>query len=365
MVLAAARDAAQMAQDSRLTGDVAEAISEAGFARHFVPERWGGRAGTFRQLLDAALETAEACASTSWCATLFAAHGRLSAYLPEEGQHDVWASSPDVRIAAAVVPPSGRATACDNGWRLTGSWGYASGIDWADWVLLASWTPPVDGPGENHEHRIFAVPRADVDVHHTWRSLGLRATGSNTVTAEDVFVPAHRSFTVADLATSRPGAARCHSVPYPMVAALMFAAPTLGAARSARSAWMTQAVERMRVAADGPGRSLPAGPRRTFAQASAEIHAAGLLLADVAERADSADVTSLSVAECRRDATAAAARCSQAVDALFRASGARGLVEGNTMQRLWHDVTAVTAHAALDADAAAEDCARIELGGVV
>ncbi|MFJ7125792.1 oxidoreductase [Streptomyces sp. NPDC098101] len=345
----AARLAARVEEERRLTAEIAGALSRAGFARHFVPERWGGGAGTFGHLLDASAELAETCASTAWCATLFAAHGRLAAYLPEEGRRDLWGASPDVRVAAAVVPPSGSAVAVDHGWRLDGSWGYASGVAHADWVLLGSWTPgAVEG---TRDHRVFAVPRADVEVRHTWRSLGLRGTGSDTVAVDGVFVPAHRSFTVADLAAPLPGAARCHGVPYPMVAALMFAAPALGAARAARSAWIARV----------PGSS----PRRlrAFAAASSEIHAAGLLLADVARRADGAEpVTPLAAAECRRDATAAAALCARAVDGLFRAAGAGGLMDDHPLRRPWQDVLAVTAHAALDPEAAAEDYARLALG---
>ncbi|MYW19577.1 oxidoreductase [Streptomyces sp. SID2955] len=355
---AAAHDARRIAGERRLTAQVAEAVSAQGFARHFVPERWGGRAGAFRQLLDASVAVAEECASTAWCATLFAAHGRLAAYLPEEGQRDLWAASPDVRIAAAVVPPSGHATRQEDGWRLTGSWRYASGIDVADWVLLGSSTPAAGAePGAQRDHRVFAVPRAEVDVQDTWHAMGLRGTGSNTVTTDGVFVPAHRSFTVGDLMRPMPGAARCHSVPFPMVAALMFAAPALGAARAALSAWRTEAKDR----AAGPAGGLAPRLARTYARVSGELRAAELLLTDVAERADTAPVTALAVAECRRDATRAAAMCARATDLLFRTTGAHGLLDGNAVQDHWRDVTAVTAHATLDPDAAGEDWARAEL----
>ncbi|MER7912639.1 acyl-CoA dehydrogenase family protein, partial [Streptomyces sp. NPDC096068] len=97
--------AARVEEERRLTAEIAGALSRAGFARHFVPERWGGGAGTFGHLLDASAELAETCASTAWCATLFAAHGRLAAYLPEEGRRDLWGASPDVRVAQGERGP--------------------------------------------------------------------------------------------------------------------------------------------------------------------------------------------------------------------------------------------------------------------
>ncbi|MYV71531.1 oxidoreductase, partial [Streptomyces sp. SID2131] len=212
---------------------MAAALTAAGFPRHFVPRRFGGEAGSFSALLASGTRLAQASASAAWCATLYAAHGRLAAYLPEDGQRDLWADSPDVRIAAAVVPPQGRARIEGDHWRLTGRWTYASGVDHADWVLLAAWT----GDTEPREHRVFAVPRGAVVVDDTWRSLGLRGTGSNTVTARDVLVPVHRTFTVADLAHGRPDGARCHNVPPSMVASLLFAVPALGAALGALDDW--------------------------------------------------------------------------------------------------------------------------------
>ncbi|MFD0570899.1 hypothetical protein ACFQ0T_18975 [Kitasatospora gansuensis] len=241
-VAALARRSGPAVEDARrLTPELAGALSEAGFARHFVPRRWGGTAGTFRALVAGTATVAEGCAATAWCGALYAAHGRLAAYLPEAGQRELWGASPDVRIAAAVVPPSGTAVRVGEGWRLSGEWTYASGVDHAHWVLLAS---RVAGA----EIRIFALPRAQFEIRDTWRTLGLRGTGSNTVVVRDAFVPDRLTLTQSDLGTVRSDVARCHRVPFPLVAQLQFAAPILGAAQ-------------------GPGRSgrrrRPAGSGRT------------------------------------------------------------------------------------------------------
>ncbi|MGA5128311.1 acyl-CoA dehydrogenase family protein [Streptomyces olivoreticuli] len=347
-VLPTARRDARLAEDQRrLTPDTADAVRAAGFARHFVPRRWGGHEGTFTDFLAATASVAGACASAAWCAALYAAHGRLASYLPEQGQQDLWGAGPDVRIAASVVPPQGEATPHPGGWHLSGRWAYASGVDHADWILLASWT---DGPA-GREHRIFAVPRDEVTVLDTWRPLGLRGTGSNTATADHLFVPAHRTFALGELLAPRPGAARCHAVPFPMVAALQFAAPLLGAAESAHTLWVAATAGRER--ADGRAAARTPAARHLVAESSAKLKAARLLLTDVAQRADGAVVTPEAVAECRRDAAMAAALCAQAVDRLFHAGGASALADGNPLQQKWRDVTAAAAHATLDFDTAA------------
>ncbi|MEV6947638.1 oxidoreductase [Streptomyces sp. NPDC051172] len=336
----ARRDLGTTEERRKLTPEVAAAISHAGFSRHFVPRRWDGAAGHFASLVAAAAAAAEGCASTAWCAALFAAHGRLAAYLPAEGQRELWGRGPDVRIAAAVVPPQGTATPRDDGWLLAGEWRPASGVDHADWVLLASWTHGDAG----REHRIFAVPRSQVSVLDTWRSSGLRGTGSNTVVADGVPVPGHRSFTLDTLLHPQADAARCHSVPYPMVAALIFAAPLLGIARGALRTWTAERAGAV---------ALHPAAHTVLAGTSAQIHAAELLLGGAAGRADHGEITPLAVAENRRDATTAAALCREAVDTLFRASGLRAQSPDSAAQRAWRDATAVAGHGALDPDAAA------------
>lgn len=343
----AREDRALLDEACRLTDRLADSLVENGFARHFVPSRWGGGAGTFTALLDAVSLLAETCASTAWCAALYAAHGRLAAYLPEDGQREVWGDGPDVCVAASVVPPQGSAVPADGGWRLTGRWRMASGVDQADWVLLASWAPadghaPADGdaPDGSAEHRIFAVPRSEVKVLPTWHPVGLRGTGSNTVEA-DVLVPGRLSFALRDLGRVQPHAARCHTVPFPLVAALIFAAPVLGAAEGALRVWWEEQA----------ARTLPdhavAAQQQVLARASAHIQCARMLLERAARRADQAVVTPVLVAENQRDVVTAVELCGEAVDEIFRAAGSRALDEDDALQRHWRDITAARAHGTL------------------
>ncbi|MFE7603319.1 acyl-CoA dehydrogenase family protein [Streptomyces sp. NPDC057494] len=282
---AAARHAEEAERTGRLHPEVVAAMTAAGLARHFVPRRWGGTAGGFAELLGTVAGIGTACASTAWCAVLLASHGRLAAHLPAEGQRDLWGDSPDVRVAAAIVPPAGRLVRVPGGWRVSGEWAFASGVEHADWVLLAS----LDHSGGGAPaYRVLAVPRERVGVRETWDAVGLRATGSHTVTADGVFVPERRTFVrealVAGVADA--DAAPCHRVPYQLVAALLFAAPALGAARGALDAW-TRLVGPRRLP---DGRPLAEDPtvQQTLARCSAEMEAARLLLEAAAARADGA-----------------------------------------------------------------------------
>src|SRR5688572_18792958 len=86
----AARCANDAETNRRLDRDVVRAVLDAGYARHFVPAAWGGREGSFLELTQAVAAVGEACASTAWVASLTACLGRMAAFLPAEGQAEIW-----------------------------------------------------------------------------------------------------------------------------------------------------------------------------------------------------------------------------------------------------------------------------------
>ncbi|EPD56888.1 acyl-CoA dehydrogenase family protein [Streptomyces sp. HGB0020] len=325
--------------DRTLATAVVAELTSAGLARHFVPRRWGGAEGEFTALLDEVADLAEACTSAAWVGMLWAAHGRFAALLPEEGQREIWGTTPDVRISAALMPPAGRAEPADGGRRVTGTWECVSGIGSAQWVLVAA--PEAQGV------RVFAVPADAVEVLDTWDATGLRGTGSHTAVVRDAFVPHHLSVPLAELLRGgdTPGLARCHSVPAQLAGGLMFCAPALGAARRALALWSAWA------AGKAPGSGRPhhdsAAVRETLALASAHIDAAGLLLRRAARRADTEPVGAALVAGNQRDAAVAARLLADAVDRLFRTGGAHLRDGSGDLNRLWRDVHTVASHGVL------------------
>ncbi|MGH1556134.1 hypothetical protein ACRAWF_43230 [Streptomyces sp. L7] len=100
----AATHAAKAELDRRLGPEVTESIRAAGFARHFVPVRWGGSEGTFGVFARTVAEVAAGDASAAWCASIAATLGRIAAFLPEEGQRAVWGDGPDAFVVGALMP---------------------------------------------------------------------------------------------------------------------------------------------------------------------------------------------------------------------------------------------------------------------
>ena len=317
----------------RLPSEVADAVVTAGFARHLVPARWGGHAGSFAELGRAVATVGAGCSSAAWCASLFAHSARFGAYLPEEGQADLWERGADTIVVAGLVP-GGEVTVAPGGWRITGQWRYTSAVELSDWALVCG--PATADP---RDIRFFAVPRQAYSIVDTWFNVGMRATASNTLVLDEVFVPAHRSFARDAALAGRPvgSEAPCHTVPMRAVNGLPFATPILGAAEGALAAAVALLAAR-------PASSVA---QLTLARAAGEIDAARLLLERIAELLDRGAVSPTGAARNARDNCLAVELLAGAVDRLFRGVGTAGQAQEHPLQRFWRDVTAAASHVAL------------------
>ena len=357
----AADHAAAADNDRRLAAPVIEAITRAGFPRLFVPRRFGGASACHGDLLRQVSTVAESCASAGWCASLFASHARMAAFLPLEGQQDLWRDGPDVLISAAVIP-GGEVAQRGSMWALTGEWGFVSGIDHANWVLVSGWEPDTT----ERRLRFFAVPRQDVGVKDTWFTTGMRGTGSKTVVLNDVAVPAYRSFAQQDMLAGNPDSdIPFLRVPFRLVNGLTMIAPALGATRGALRRWATWVAGKTEVSM---GRVVQARDKATvqatLARSAAAIDAAELLMDRIAGLADACrPVPPEAVARSHRDYAVVAEYLVEAMERLFRASGARGQMTDGPVERAWRDVHAATSHAALQFDSNAAVYAGDVLGG--
>lgn len=350
-----ASDHSPAAEEQRqLHPDVVQAILAAGFARHFVPTRWGGLAGDFVEAAEAVAALGEGCASAAWCASLTASLGRMAAYLPEEGRAEVWADGPDSLIVGALMP-AGTADPAPHGWRVSGRWPYVSIIGFSQWALVCATTA-----GENGHARFFLLPRESYASVDTWRSIGMRGTGSNTLVADDVFVPDSRSFPRNDLISGQApdAAASCHRIPLKAVNGLSFAAPIVGAAKGGWRAWIEEMTKQARRA---PGR-IPESAEILLARSSGELDAAWLLLERAAEAADREEAGPLNVARASRDCALAADLAVLALNRLFRSAGTSVQQESASMQRFWRDVNSASSHVVLRFESAAAGFAERILG---
>lgn len=131
-------------------------------------------------------------AASGWCVMIGAHESAwLTSRLPEAAL-DVLFDAPHWPVAAGSPTPNGAARPVEGGWRIDGRWGWASGIDHADWVIAQA--PPAGAadrpPGAPPELITVAVPRDAVEVEDTWWPAGLAGTGSSDYRIDDLFVGA-------------------------------------------------------------------------------------------------------------------------------------------------------------------------------
>ncbi|QZL05512.1 hydrolase [Streptomyces sp. BHT-5-2] len=354
---------AQMERERRLSPDVVKALTGAGFMRHFVPAAFGGSAGTFRELMGAVTTIGETCTATAWCASLFASSPRFVSFFPAEGQQEIWAEGPDAAVVCSVIP-FGEAVGEEGGLRVSGRWPYMSGIECADWVVVCAKELLARG---GPRLTLVAVPRAQCRAEDTWFSVGMQATGSNTVVLEDVFVPAHRIGDRAALFAGRPAEPgeppTAGLAPLPAVNGLTFVVPALGAARGALALLTDHLGRKLRDVPVLPGVPGALDNRTTYetvlARSAAEIDATGLLLERIADLADGGDpITPAQVARNARDSAFAVDTLAGTVNRIFRTAGTSGQAAGGPLQRFWRDVNAIATHQALQIEPTARAYAR-------
>jgi len=121
----------------------------------------------------------------------------------------------------------------DGGISLSGRWRYASGVDVSDWLGLLINIPNEMGTPTPH---VVLVPRSDFMIdHQSWRVMGMRGTGSKTITLGKTFVPAHRFMSWAELQAGNkhptcPNDEPLYDFPLNTANAMSVLAPTVGVA---------------------------------------------------------------------------------------------------------------------------------------
>jgi 3-hydroxy-9,10-secoandrosta-1,3,5(10)-triene-9,17-dione monooxygenase len=224
---AAAEEARQLPRES-----VAEML-DAGIARILVPRMFGGYELGLETWFDAAREIAKADASHGWCASLIH-HSHVVGMFPAQGQREVWADGPDVAIASSIHP-NAKATREAGGYRVSGQGSpSASGVGHSSWSIIGAHVDEGGAP----VWMFFLIPRRDYAVRDTWFTAGMRATGSNTIVTDNVFVPEARTLRVSDLRNGTgPGGAihnnPIYRAPFYSYSSLTFVTAMLGAAQSA------------------------------------------------------------------------------------------------------------------------------------
>lgn len=340
---------------------------DAGLIRAMVPKRWGGHELDFNTLFKTGVEIAKADPSAGWCYTLLVVHSWMLAYFPEEAQRDVWEKDLDATIASSFAPfPTNEVIPIEGGYRINGQWGFSSGIDHSDWVMIQG-NIDVNQDGLAREVLLMLIPKEDFQIQKTWKTVAQKGTGSNNILLENVFVPDHRTIDMVAWCQRGEGPGRkanpslLYSHPLYAAMPICLTSALLGASIGAYELWRDSI--KNRVSARNTKVADFTHQQIRVAEVSASLAAAEALLEKTVERLSTGEpIDTYEKLRIRRNYGYIARMCNQAVKTIIDYSGAGIVYESNPMQRYWRDVQASSMHITFNMDWLGEMFGKVELG---
>lgn len=354
--------------DRRVAEENIKAIEDAGLFKIMQPRRYGGLETDFRTKLEVTRELARGCGSTAWTTSLINVCAWFAGMWNEQAQDDLWKQNPGNRIAG-VLAPTGTAEPADGGYRVTGRWEWCTGCLHAQWALLG--IPITDDNGQLSDQGFILVPMSELTIEDTWFVTGMRGTGSNTVVADKVFVPAHRyvsAFKLLSGSNDNPHTGEAlYRAPFMPGGTIILAGPQLGLARAALDLVIDKAAKRgiaytsYDVQRDAPAVQLAVAKAASLAD-TAEL-LAYRAAAEVDEAARQNEFPGYPArAKTRMDTVQAIVSAREAIRELISAHGASSFAETNPLQRIWRDSEVASRHAIANAGIGAEVYGRALLG---
>ncbi|HEX3330766.1 MAG TPA: acyl-CoA dehydrogenase family protein [Gaiellales bacterium] len=229
-----------------------------------------------------------------------------------------------------LTRPATRARRTDDDWVISGKKVFCTMSPAAD-VLFTAVTY-LDGEGQEiYGYAMVPAATPGVVVHDDWDALGMRSSGSNSVSFDNVRLPA------SALRGGFPAGSATGYVERNVDGGLFHAAVALGVAEGA-DAEATAAVARRRGTPDGRTRTLAAESAIELAACRAILARAGTLL-DEGLALEPANPTAL-FAEAQAAKTFVGEAAVRVVDRALALSGGAGYLNGSPIARAYRDVRA-------------------------
>jgi alkylation response protein AidB-like acyl-CoA dehydrogenase len=214
----------------RLHEGALEAMADAGVLRLRVPVAHGGHEADLTTVVEVIAELARGDGSAAWTAAVWAISTWVAGQFPDEVRQEVFAK-PDVRVTG-ILSPTATAEPVGGGVLVNGRWAFTTSAPQSHWTTNAAILMPDRVPVA------LAIPLVDLEVVDDWHTTGLRATGSVTTVAKDLFVPAERVLRLAPVLRAHPDAsAPMFRAPFMPAACATVSAPAVGLARAAVEAF--------------------------------------------------------------------------------------------------------------------------------
>ncbi len=362
-------EAPESERQRSLTPAIVDEMWASGLMSAFNPVPAGGVEPSFSEMIETWIEMAWQDGSFGWIGianmpSSFAA----AAYLPDEGFAEVFTANDNHVTMGGQFFPNGQGSVVEGGYRLSGSWSFGSGTGHSEYVA-AGFFPMDDGEmrwiSEGvPDMQVAVVPRDEITFKDGWFVQGLKGTGSYDYTAEDVFVPSHRTFPLF-CREPRRGTSPATRMGLMPVTAAGHASWALGVAKSMLDDVQELAATKFRMSDMASLASRPTFQKGLALHVSA-WRAARLLILDAFTTAESAvgsgeDLTPMLRADTRAAAVYATDVARECTQWAHLVAGTSSIREGTRLERAFRDMYTGTQHAFIS-EKVAMDAAQIWLG---
>lgn len=323
------------------------ALRERGLFRLVQPEAYGGAELDPPSLVQVIEAIARRDASTAWCVGQTNICAMTAAYLEPAVVAEIF--GPDTGILA-WGPGPGRADVVADGFRVSGNFDFASGSRLATWlgahvpVFEADGTRRLGSNGKPITYTMF-FPKTQAQVRDTWQVMGLRGTGSDSYTLDNLFVPEAHALARDPSRKPRVGG-RLYAFTPSTLYASSFAGIALGIARGVMDSFVNEMRD-----------TTPRGASRTRGEShvmqahvgtnEARLRSARVfLLTSVSDIWASAQETGVLTQDqlmtIRMAATWAIQSAREVVATLYGAAGAVAMLNSRPFERRFRDMHSVT-----------------------
>jgi alkylation response protein AidB-like acyl-CoA dehydrogenase len=330
-----------------LPDPIVEDLIESGLFRLLLPRALEGaelRPAAYVAVIE---EVAKHDASVAWCLGQACGCTMTAAYLDPEVAREIFGARRG--IVAWGPPGPADARAAPGGYRLSGTWSFASGSHHATWLgahvaILHSSGAPQLRPDGGPVVRTLLFPKASAGFTDIWHVIGLRGTGSDSYTVTDLFVP--EEYTVLRDAAAKPRQpGLLYAFSSSNIYASGFAGVALGIARSTLDAFVELARDK-----------IPRGAKRTLrdnnvvqaqvSQSEARLRGARAFLLGSLDQiwrdiGGSRRLTADHNTTIRLASTWAIHQARDVVDTAYHAAGATAIFESNPFERRFRDIHTV------------------------
>jgi len=357
----AARHRAEGDRLRQLPPALAEAFHRHDVYRLILPRDLGGGDVDPLDYLDLVEKVARVDGSTAWNLAIGAGSGLYVGYLPVERSRPMVADASS--CIAGAYAPFGRGEIVEGGYRVSGHWGWASGVAQARWMVFGFRVVVQDGTGEKPpEIRQALAPREAFRVLDTWHVNGMRGTGSTEYEVNDLFVPSDMTFRVF---LDEPK----HRAPVFRLPGAFFGSAVASVALGIGQGAIEGLKQLAAVKGGSPGGNplqQQAYAQYAVAKAEALVESANLYLGDAIAAIWCSilaghEVDPAQRKRARRACVQAAEASAEVVDLCCRAAGGHALFESQPFGRALRDVRAAIAQITLQRSAM-EDAGRTAFG---